>query len=164
MRILRDAAAIAAEIKSNPDPNVTELLIRHLEFLNEYSNDVTPREWLTVILVEPGDPIDDIDAAMKGHFLANHYSGKRHGDADFRPAFETLEEYPTFYEMLFIEGDEGFVTIVLVQKSLGIDRELLAVCGAHAQPARTSIHEPSADGHLRVAFSILENAYAHPQG
>ena len=36
-------------------------------------------EFLTVILIEPGDTIESLDAEMNGQFLTNHYSGRSFG-------------------------------------------------------------------------------------
>ena len=134
MRFLRDTSSINSEIKENPDPAIANLLTRHLEFGAEFNPD-DPADLLTVFVIEPGDTLTTIDAAMNGCFLTNHYSGRRFGDPGFAPCFETLEEYPTLYEMLFIQSDEGHALVVLIPKTSAIDPELLALCAQHATPA-----------------------------
>ena len=134
MRILRDTESINTEIKENTDPAIATLLTRHLQFGAEFNPD-EPADLLTVFVIEPGDSLQTIDAAMDGCFLTNHYSGRRLGDPGFAPCFETLEEYPTVYEMLFIQSDEGHALVVLIQKTPDIDPELLALCARYATPA-----------------------------
>ena len=135
MRILRDTESINTEIKENPDPAIANLLTRHLQFGAEF-NPADPADLLTVFVIEPGDTLQTIDAAMNGCFLTNHYSGRRLGDPGFAPCFETLEEYPTVYEMLFIQSDEGHALVILIPKTSGIDPELLALCAQYATPAQ----------------------------
>ena len=71
---------------------------------------------------------------MDGTFLADHYGGRRFGDPAFVPPFESLEEHPTFYDIEFIQSDEGFAVQVLVPKCPGIDPWLLQLCAEHATP------------------------------
>ena len=138
MRILRDTSAINNEIEENPDQAISRLLTRHLQFGTEYDHEDAD-ELLTVFVIEPGDTPRTIDAAMAGGFLVNHYSGRRFGEDGFAPCFETLEEHPTFFHMLFILSDGDDALVVLIPKASGVDPELLAMCAKHATPA----HEPS---------------------
>ena len=134
MRNLRDTASINHEIKENADPANATLLTRHLQFGAEFNPD-DPADLLTVFIIEPGDTLQTIDVAMNGCFLTNHYSGRRLGDPAFVPCFETLEEHPTVYEMLFIQSDEGHALVLLIPKTSATDPELLALCAQHATPA-----------------------------
>ena len=137
MRIVRDTPSINPEIKENTDPAIAALLARHLQFGAEFSPD-DPADLLTVFVIEPGDTLQTIDAAMDGCFLTNHWSGRRLGDPAFVPSFETLEEHATVYEMLFIQSDEGHALVLLIPKAAGIDSELLAMCADYATPAEVS--------------------------
>ena len=133
MRILRDTPSINAEIKETTDPAIATLLTRHLQFGAEF-NPADPADLLTVFMLEPGDTLRTIDAAMNGCFLINHWSGRRVGDPAFVPCFETLEEHATVYEMLFIQSDEGHALVLLIPKTSAIDSELLAMCAQYATP------------------------------
>jgi hypothetical protein len=137
MRFLRDTPSINTEIKENPDPAIATLLTRHLQFGAEFNPD-DAADLLTVFIIEPRDSLQTIDAAMDGCFLTNHYSGRRLGDPGFVPCFETLEEYATVYEMLFIQSDEGHALVLLIPKTPAIDPELLALCADYATPAEVS--------------------------
>jgi len=134
MRILRDTKSINHEIKENPDLAITALLTRHLQFGADFNaND--PADLLTVFVIEPGDTLTTIDAAMDGCFLTNHWSRRQLGDPGFQPCFETLEEYPTVFEMLVIQSDEGHALVLLIPKTPSIEPELLALCARYATPA-----------------------------
>jgi len=137
MRFLRDTPSINTEIKENPDAAIATLLTRHLQFGAEFNPD-DAADLLTVFIIEPRDSLQTIDAAMDGCFLTNHYSGRRLGDPGFVPCFETLEEYATVYEMLFIQSDEGHALVLLIPKTPAIDPELLALCADYATPAEVS--------------------------
>ena len=136
MRVLRDTESINTEIKENTDQDISNLLTRHLAFAAEY-HDPDVGNLLTVFVVEPGDTLDTIDHAMDGCFLTNHYSRRQLGDPDFVPCFESLEEHATFYEVLFIQSDEGHALVILVPKAPGIDRDRLSLCAEYATPAES---------------------------
>lgn len=134
MHVLRDANSITAEIQTCRDPHLRKLLAARLEFVCE-NDDYEVGELINFIVVEAGDTLQMIDAELGGTFLNDHWGGKRYGDPAFVPPFESLGEHATFYEMEFVQGDEGFAVEVLVPKLAGIDPWLLALCAAHAKPA-----------------------------
>jgi len=135
MHVLRDAESINAEIQSSPDPHLRRLLTMRLEFVSEI-DDYEVGELINFIVVEPGDTLQMIDAELDGTFLIDHWGGKRFGDSGFLPCFESLTEHATFYEMEFIQGDEGFAVEVLIPKIAGIDLWLLSLCAEHAKPIK----------------------------
>lgn len=112
-----------------PDPLMANLVTRYEEFS---ANDEGE---LTVILVESGDTLQDLDGASQGQFLCNTWSGLNFGDPGFVPAFECPQEHATFYEVPFIQGDGFSCTLVLVPRQPDIDAELLALCARHAVSA-----------------------------
>ncbi len=134
MQILRDEVAVNAAIESWPDQAMCQLLTERLAFYAEY-DDLDLSELFKLVLIEPGDTLEEFDAEFNGGLLINHYSGRRFGDDGFRPCFETLEEYPTFYDMVFCEGDAGFGVEVIVPKTDGIDARLLSLCAQFAKVA-----------------------------
>jgi|LakMenEpi03Aug12_release.lakeMendotaPanAssembly.Ray.scaffolds.fasta_scaffold651382_1 hypothetical protein len=134
MQILRDQAAVLSAIESWSDIAMCQLLTERLAFYAEYE-DLKLSELFKLIFIEPGDTLEELDAEFNGAFLINHYSGRRLGDDGFRPCFETLEEHPTFYDMVFCEGDAGFCVEVIVPKTDGIDGRLLNLCAQFATEA-----------------------------
>jgi hypothetical protein len=134
MQILRDEVAVHAAIDNWPDQAMCQLLTERLAFYSEYE-DLELSDLFKLILIEPGDTLTDLDAMFNGGLLINHFSGRRFGDGGFRPCFETLEEHPTFYVMVFCEGDAGFGVEVIVPKTEGIDPRLLNLCAQFATEA-----------------------------
>ncbi len=130
MQILRDEEDFACALDSWVDQELVQLLQSRLAVYAEYEEPL--RELFKLILVEPGDTLDDLDREFNGAFLINHYSGRRYGDPAFKPALEVLEEYPGFYAMLFCEGDGGFGIEVIVPKASDIDPRLLSLCAQFA--------------------------------
>ena len=133
MQILRDQVAMQATIQSWPDMAVCQLLTERLAFYAEYEEPLG--ELFKLILIEPGDTLAGLDGEFNGAFLINHYLGRRLGDDGFCPCFETLEQHPTFYDLVFCEGDAGFCVEVIVPKTDGIDARLLSLCAQFATEA-----------------------------
>jgi hypothetical protein len=131
MQILRDEVAVNAAIESWPDQAMCQLLTERLAFYAGYE-DLELSDLFKLILIEPGDTLADLDIEFNGRFLINHYSGRRFGDDGFHPCFESLKERPTFYDMVFCEGDGGFGIEVIVPKSSDIDARLLGLCAQFA--------------------------------
>lgn len=134
MQILQDEVAVHAAIDNWPDQATCRLLTERLAFYAEYE-DLELSELFKLILIEPGDTLEELDAEFNGGFLINHFSGRRLGDEGFRPCFETLEEHPTFYDMFFCEGDGDFGIEVIVPRAGGIDPRLLNLCAQFATEA-----------------------------
>lgn len=134
MQILRDEVAVNAATETWPDPAMRQQLAERLSFYAQY-DDLELGRLFNLILIEQGDTLESLDAEFNGGFLINHYSGRRLGDNGFRPCFETLEEHPTFFDMVFCEGDAGFGVEVIVPKADGIDPRLLNLCAQFATEA-----------------------------
>ena len=68
MRVLSGTTSITHEIKENKDPAIANLLTRYLDYGAEF-NPEDPADLLTVFVIEAGDRLTTIDAAMNGCFL-----------------------------------------------------------------------------------------------
>ena len=135
MRIYRDAESIAHEIESSRDPLISKLLAARVHQGLEYQDEDNPEWLLSVIVVEPGDTLADLNPEANGELLANAWSGTKYFEPNYRPPCETLEEYPTFYELLFVLSDWGNGLSLIVPKEEGIDPDLLTMCKRWATPA-----------------------------
>jgi hypothetical protein len=111
------------------EPDVRRLIEQRMD---EYGSDAG---LATFIVVEPGDPLDAVNAQLGFSILGNRFDGRRYGDPDFAPSFEVLEEHPGCYEMVFVLADYGDGVIVLVPKGDGADPRLLALCADYAVPS-----------------------------
>ena len=85
----------------------------------------------SVIIIEAGDSISDIEQEIGFSILTNLFDDVRYPDPDFVPCFEVLEDHGTFYEMLFIFGDGDDAIEIFIPKHV-VDNELLAMCSQYA--------------------------------
>jgi hypothetical protein len=85
----------------------------------------------SVIIMEQGDTISDIEKEIGFSILTNLFDDVRYPDPDFMPSCEALEDHGNFYEMLilFSDGDEAIE--IFIPKA-GVDNELLAMCSQFA--------------------------------
>ena len=86
----------------------------------------------SVIIVEAGDTVEDIEKEIGFSILTNLFDDVRYPDPDFVPCFEALEDHGSFYEILFIfgDGDDGTVEIFIPKH--GVDPLLLSMCSQFA--------------------------------
>jgi hypothetical protein len=106
------------------DPNILKLVkLRHDQLGDEMFG--------SVIIVEAGDSLSDIEEEISFSILTNLFDDVRFPDPDFVPCFEVLEDHGNFYEMLFILGD-GDESIEIFIPKTGVENELLAMCSQYA--------------------------------
>ena len=86
----------------------------------------------SVIIVEAGDSLSDIEEEIGFSILTNLFDDVRYPDPDFVPCFEALEDHGSFYEILFIFGDGDDGTVEIFIPKTGVDQLLLAMCSQFA--------------------------------
>ena len=106
-----------------PDPDLRELLELRYQQLGTLEG---------MIIVEPGDSMSDLEAAMGFTF-------QLFDDDPDSVSFEFIEDHGFCYEMAFIFSDDGNATVLFIPKQGGINAELLNLCRLHAIPAVTSL-------------------------
>jgi hypothetical protein len=102
------------------DPDILKLVkLRHDQLGDEMFG--------SVIIVEAGDSLSNIDKEIGFSILTNLFDDIRYPDPDFIPSCEALEDHGTFYEMLFIfvDGDEAIEIFI---PKVGVDPLLLSMC------------------------------------
>jgi len=124
MLVINDSSSLSRL----PDSEVRDLIRQRIE---EYGSDA---DLATFIVVEPGDPLESLDAQLGFSVLANRFDGKRYGDPEFTPSFEVLEEHPGCYEMVLVLADYGDGVLVFIPKHDGVDGDLRALCATYAMP------------------------------
>lgn len=113
--LLRDLVSLRLSQLSNGEPYTPEI---HGELL----------------VVQPGDRVNEIERAVGFPILTNVIDGTRYGEADFTPASEVIEAHATAFEIVFATHDDfGFA--VFVPKHPSIDVELMRFCVTYAVPA-----------------------------
>ncbi len=135
MLILRNVA----DVSLIADPDVQALVA--LRFRQLTSPDVLDAPDAELIVVEGGDAVSEIEAAVGLPILHGLFDGLPFGHPNFTPCFDILEEHThdntRIYEMVFISNDDGAATAIFVADTEGIDADLLAVCRSFATPAVT---------------------------
>ena len=107
------------------DPGIHKLVkLRHDQLGDEMFD--------SVIIVEAGDSLSDIEEEIGFSILTNLFDDVRYPDTDFVPCFEAMEDHGNFYEILFLfsDGDDGTVEIFIPK--VGVDPLLLAMCSQFA--------------------------------
>ena len=113
-----------SSIDSITDPDILKLVkLRHDQLGDEMFD--------SVIIIEAGDSISDIEQEIGFSILTNLFDDKRYPDPDFVPCFEVLEDHGTFYVILYIFGDGDDAIEIFIPKH-GVDNELLAMCSQYA--------------------------------
>jgi hypothetical protein len=116
------------------DPHLRVLIEQRFEDIcagEEYEDDVHG----FMIVVEPGDSSEALEAESSCPILHNLFGDARFGDPTFQPCFEVLEEHAGCYELVFVPGDGDFGIVIFIPKAEGVDPELLALCARYAVPA-----------------------------
>jgi hypothetical protein len=109
-----------SSIDSITHPNILKLVkMRHDQLGDEMFD--------SVIIIEAGDSLSDIEQEIGFSILTNLFDDKRYPDPDFVPCFEVLEDHGSCYEMLFILSDGDAAIEIFIPKT-GVDNELLAMC------------------------------------
>ena len=124
MLVIRDPSSLARLT----DPAVRDLIRRRRD---EYGSDA---DLATFVVVEPGDPLDALDARLGFPVLSNRFDGTRHGEPGFAPSFELAEDHGDFYEIVFVLADYGDGVLVFIPKHGGVDAQLLSLCAEYATP------------------------------
>ena len=130
MLVLRDPS-IASSIADNGIRELVEQRFKDICDGEKYEADLHG----FMIVVEPGDSVDVLEAESGCPILRSPFGLSRYGDPGFKPCFECLEEHPCCYEMVFVPGDGDFGIVIFIPKTEGIDPELLALCAEYAEPA-----------------------------
>ena len=88
-----------------------------------------------MVVVEPGDQLDQLKREAGLDVLADVFGESRFGDADFAPAAEAIEDHDACFEIVFVLNDDAFGLTVFVPKADGVDPQLLDMCRRFATPA-----------------------------
>ena len=121
MLILKDQFLI----NSITDPDIHKLVkLRHVQLGDKLFG--------SVIIVEAGDGVSDIEKEIGFSILTNLFDDVRYPDPDFVPCFEAMEDHGTFYEILFIFGDGDDGTVEIFIPKVGVDPLLLSMCSQFA--------------------------------
>ena len=85
----------------------------------------------SVIIVEAGDTVEDIEKEIGFSILTNLFDDVRFPDPDVMPSCEALEDHGNFYEILFLFSDGDDAIEIFIPK-VGVDPLLLSMCSQFA--------------------------------
>ena len=131
MIVLRDPKAVV----NISDPDIRNLVAQRFAELWP-DEDYDPNLHGYMIVVEPGDTVDAIEAECKCRIWRTHSGDVRVGV--YETSFEFVEEHTTCYEMAFVLSDDGYGIELFIPKVAGVDSTLLALCAQYATPALTA--------------------------
>ena len=108
------------------DPDLRDLIRLRIEETVDCVDHFS--ELVTFFVVEPGDFMERITAALGFSPLVNRFDGAEYGSTDFTPSWDVLEEHAGFFELVYVLSDDGSGVTVFVTKAEGVSAELLAMC------------------------------------
>lgn len=120
------AAVLAAVADPDLDPQLRALLAARARQLEDDTLDLGDLAHFHA--VEPGDGPAEAGAALGFPPDANLVDGSRHGDPDFTPSWEWVEDHGGWFELAFVLTDDGFGHVLLVPDRPDTDARLLALC------------------------------------
>lgn len=115
------------------DPAMRRVIGQRFSQLAEYEDfmfDELAQFWL----VEPGDTIEQLEAATGLPIAHGWCSNARYPDPDFAPAWDVLQAHPSCYELVFVTSDSGYGIVLWIANDAA-DPVLLAMCAQYATPA-----------------------------
>ncbi|BBD00569.1 MULTISPECIES: hypothetical protein [Sphingobium] len=130
---IRDAQAMRLTIESTTDVEQRSLLERRFEQFGTIDG-YDLGEVAHFLVVQPGDTMEVLDAALGFPVLGNLVDGTPYGAPGFMPSTEWISDHGDWFEMAYVLSDDGFGWIVFVPKADGVDASLLAMCADHALP------------------------------
>ncbi len=83
------------------------------------------------VLFQAGDRPCWLEEALGWSIFRNAGDGTRHGDPDFAPGWEWIEDHGFAYEIAF-ELTSDFTHVVIVENAPGVNRDVLEFCRTYA--------------------------------
>lgn len=127
MLSIKDGVSLARALKLPIDDRIKRLLITRRDQLG---GDITDHARLVVM--QPRDSPDALERELGFSVFQNVGDGTRFREPDFTPGWEWIEDHGFCFELVFIFDDSGFAHVVLIEKALAVDAELLSLCAMYA--------------------------------
>lgn len=127
MLSLHNTASMQLVIDVHPDPELVALLsLRMAQLVQTHGIDLS--DLAHFLVVEPGDRLCQIEAQLGFTPLQNIVDGSFYGDPDFTPSWEWIGFHAGWIEIAYVFSDDGFGTIIYVQRADGVEPDLIALC------------------------------------
>ena len=115
-----------SDLENVADAELVSLIHRRIEETVEYVDRFA--ELVFFVVVQTGDDIGAVDAALGFAVMANRFDGIAFGEPGFTPSWDALEEHAACFELVYVLSDDGCGITVFVTKAEGVPAELLAMC------------------------------------
>lgn len=130
MLLLQTTAAIQHAAETHPDLTLRSLLSLRIAGMQSYGCDLA--ELVTFLVIEPGDTLPNIEAALGFSPLVNFVDGVRYPDPEFIPSWEWVEAHAGWFEAVFVLTDAGFGWVLWIADQPGVPVDLLHLCRVEA--------------------------------
>lgn len=127
MLTITDGGSLARALSLPIDLRLKQLLTDRRDQLGGDITDIA-----RFIVVQPGDGLEALEAALGFSILQNQTDGRRFGDPEFSPSWEWLADHGHCFELVFIFDDSGFAHVVLIPDTPMQNRALRALCLTYA--------------------------------
>jgi hypothetical protein len=127
MLSIRDGEALSRALTSSIDDRTKRLLELRRDQLG---GNITDQVHFAI--VQQGDTAADLERTIGFSIFQSPADGSWLGEPDWTPGWEWIEDHGFAYELCFIFDDSGFVHVVIVPKTQGIDRRVIELCATYA--------------------------------
>jgi hypothetical protein len=129
---IRNSAELATALAAPLDPSLRLLLSLRCEQLLKHT-DLDFGDVAQFLIIEPGDTLAAIEAAVGVVLTTNFVDGSKFGEAAFTSNFEFVARHPAgWFEAVLILSDDGFGVALFVPDRCDTDSELLALLLTHS--------------------------------
>ena len=119
-------------LNSNVDPDLKAILLHRVMLLQEYLETYAFEDLLAILVVQPGDKIEDIEAELTFSPLVC-LDGYRFPDKRFKSGiWEFIIERRGYFEITLCLCDSGLGNLLILPDRPDIEPSLRALCRAYA--------------------------------
>ncbi|WP_374284586.1 hypothetical protein [Novosphingobium sp.] len=138
MLTITNSAEMASVLSIVTDATLKRILTDRVEQLSEYDG-YDLGELAHFLIVQPGDALDAIEAALGFSPLMNLVDGVRYPSPDFVPSWEWITDHGGWFESVFILSDDGFGWVLLVPDHPAVLLDLVQLCCGASEAAATRL-------------------------
>lgn len=119
------------------DTSLRQLIERRIQEISECCS-WDADELGPMIVVEPGDTAEDLQAIMGFSILESIFDDSHFGDEEFAPSFEFAEIVgEDLYELVYVISDGGYGYDIFIPNLPGLDPVIRSFCQTYAIPNPT---------------------------
>ena len=120
MQILCDSPSIQEALATHAE--LTRLITGYVDRLSDYEG-FELGQLVQFIVMARSETVIELEAALGFSVRVNRFTGCRYGDTEYLPSWEVIEAHRSWYEVVYVLGDDGFGIVIFVPKDA--DAELI---------------------------------------